>query len=69
MPPPAPHAPAPAAPAPIIPTETPESVVAYDEQIIEGKVKPWVELTKSFAVASVIDQVRIIVIDGPGVSC
>lgn len=44
-------------------------MVAYDEQIIEGKVKPWVELTKSFAVASVIDQVRIIVIDRLGVSC
>ncbi|KAL1947333.1 hypothetical protein VTO73DRAFT_14294 [Trametes versicolor] len=60
VPPPAPHAPAPAAPAPIIPTETPESVVAYDEQILEGKVKPWVELTKSFAVASVIDQALLV---------
>ncbi|KAI9056890.1 hypothetical protein FKP32DRAFT_1585029 [Trametes sanguinea] len=56
VPPPAPHAPAPVA----VPAETPKSVVAFDEQIIEGKLKPFVELTKSFAIPSVVEQVSLV---------
>ncbi|KAI0071819.1 cyclase-associated protein [Panus rudis PR-1116 ss-1] len=41
-------------------TEIPRSVKEFDERIIEGKVKPFVELTKSFAVQSVIDQVLLV---------
>lgn len=51
---PPPHAPA-AHAASVI--ETPQSVEAYDEVILQGKVKPFVELTKSFAVPSVVEQV------------
>ncbi|KAH9842539.1 cyclase-associated protein [Rhodofomes roseus] len=47
---------APAAPA----VEIPRSVEAFDEMILEGKVKPFVELTKSFAVQSVIDQAALV---------
>lgn len=53
---PPPHA---AVQAASLPVEIPESVSAFDERILEGKVKPFVELTKSFAIASVIDQVRL----------
>lgn len=38
--------------------QTPRSVEAYDETVIAGKVNPFVELTKSFSVQSVIEQVR-----------
>ncbi|EPT06234.1 hypothetical protein FOMPIDRAFT_1110430 [Fomitopsis schrenkii] len=40
--------------------QTPRSVEAYDETVIVGKVKPFVELTKSFSVQSVIDQAGMI---------
>lgn len=62
MPPPAPHPPpAPAAPAAPAPSdEVPAFVTAYDERVIEGKLKPFVELTKSFAVGSVIEQVEVL---------
>lgn len=33
----------------------PKSVTAFDEAVIEGKLKPFVEFTKSFTGASVID--------------
>ena len=59
VPPPAPHVQA-AAPTHAAPAETPRSVVAFDEQVIDGKLKPFVELTKSFASASVVEQVRLI---------
>ncbi|KAI8999016.1 cyclase-associated protein [Trametes punicea] len=59
VPPPAPPAPAPIAP-PAAPAELPRSVVAFDEQIIEGKLKPFVELTKSFAIPSVVEQVGLV---------
>ncbi|KZT74000.1 cyclase-associated protein [Daedalea quercina L-15889] len=54
---PPPHA----QPAPVTHAiETPRSVEAFDEMIIEGKVKPFVELTKSFAVQSVIEQAGMV---------
>ncbi|KAI0781345.1 cyclase-associated protein [Trametes elegans] len=56
VPPPAPHAPAPIAP----PAETPRSVAEFDERIIEGRVKPFVALTKSFASPSVVEQVGLV---------
>jgi hypothetical protein len=37
--------------------ELPQSVIAFDELVLEGKLKPFLELTKSFASQSVIDQV------------
>lgn len=55
VPPPPPPPPPPAAAE--VPAELPRSVVVFDEQVIEGKLKPWVQLTGSFASQSVIDQV------------
>lgn len=37
--------------------EDPASVTAYNEQILEGKVQPFVKLTEKFAIASVVEQV------------
>ena len=37
--------------------EDPASVTAYNEQILKGKVQPFVKLTEKFAVASVVEQV------------
>ncbi|KAM5542594.1 hypothetical protein V8D89_003555 [Ganoderma adspersum] len=59
VPPPAPHVQA-AAPTHAAPAETPRSVVAFDEQVIDGKLKPFVELTKSFASASVVEQIGLV---------
>ncbi|KAI0792862.1 adenylate cyclase associated N terminal-domain-containing protein [Abortiporus biennis] len=50
--------PPPHAPPEIV--EIPASVIAFDEIIFDGKVKPFVELTKSFAIQSVIDQVLLV---------
>ena len=55
---PTPVPPPPPPPAAAAPAQDPRSVVAFDEQIIDGKLKPFVELTKSFASPSVIEQVR-----------
>ena len=49
------------APAPAI-VEDPQSVVAFDELVIEGKFKPFLALTKSFAPPSVIEQVQNVTI-------
>ncbi|THG95038.1 hypothetical protein EW026_g6548 [Hermanssonia centrifuga] len=38
----------------------PQSVIAYREVILEGKVKPFLELTRSFASESVIQQVLLV---------
>jgi adenylyl cyclase-associated protein len=38
-------------------TEDPPSVVAYDEQILKGKVQPFVKLTEKFTIASLVEQV------------
>ena len=48
----------PPATVPAAASETPKSVSAFDELIIAGKVKPFLELSKSFAGASVIELVR-----------
>lgn len=53
VPPPPPPPPLPAAMADI-----PRSVEAFDENIINGKLKAFVDLTKSFASPLVIEQVR-----------
>ncbi|KAH9932144.1 cyclase-associated protein [Amylocystis lapponica] len=45
---------------PPAPAEDPRSVKAYNELVIEGKLKPFVELTKSFAGASVVEQVGLL---------
>jgi adenylyl cyclase-associated protein len=52
-------APAPAAPAPVQVQvfEDLPSVVAYDEQILKGKVQPFVKLTEKFSIASLVEQV------------
>jgi len=51
-PPPPPPAPAPA--------EDPKSVVAFDEAVVKGKLKPFLELTRSFAGPSVVEIVSIV---------
>ncbi|KIY66299.1 hypothetical protein CYLTODRAFT_423579 [Cylindrobasidium torrendii FP15055 ss-10] len=60
---PAPGAPGPA-PAPAAPAssaqELPRSVTAFDEVIIQAKVKPFVELTKSFAGPNLIQMVGLV---------
>ncbi|KAJ7905338.1 adenylate cyclase associated C terminal-domain-containing protein [Mycena olivaceomarginata] len=55
-PPPPPPPAAPAAPA----AEVPRSVIAFDELIIDAKLKPFLELTRSFAGQSVVEIVAIL---------
>ncbi|KAJ6547406.1 cyclase-associated protein [Mycena capillaripes] len=55
-PPPPPPPPPPAAPAAL---ELPQSVIAFDELVIDGKLKPFLELTRSFAGQSVVEIVAI----------
>ena len=55
VPPPAPHAPP--APAPVS-AGPPKSITDFDKMVIEGQLKPFVELTRSFAIPSVVEQVR-----------
>ncbi|KAJ7752004.1 adenylate cyclase associated N terminal-domain-containing protein [Mycena metata] len=55
-PPPPPPPPPPAAPAA---PEVPQSVIAFDELVIEGKLKPFLELTRSFTSKSVVEIVAI----------
>lgn len=45
--------------APVAVQETPKSVVVFDEMVIDGKLKPFIELTGSFAGAPVVEIVRI----------
>lgn len=59
VPPPPPPPPA-AAALSAVPAEVPKAVLAYDEVVIDGKLKPFVELTKSFASQSVVDQVALV---------
>ena len=49
--------PPPPPPPPPMLEDTPRSVEAYDENVVKGKLVPFVELTKSFASPLVIDQV------------
>src|SRR5579859_7790175 len=46
------------APAAAPPAEVPQSVVAFDQLVIEEKVQPLVTLTKSLAIPPVIEQVN-----------
>ncbi|KAI0806951.1 cyclase-associated protein [Fomes fomentarius] len=57
---PTPVPPPPPPPQAAVPAEDPRSVVVFDELIIEGKLKPFVALTKSFASASVVEQVELV---------
>ncbi|KAI0274390.1 adenylate cyclase associated N terminal-domain-containing protein [Russula aff. rugulosa BPL654] len=41
-------------------TEDPRSVVAYYEQILKGRVQPFVKLTEEFPNASVIEQAKLV---------
>ena len=43
--------------------EAPRSIVAFDEIVIEGKLKPFLELTRSFAGASVLEIVGELICD------
>lgn len=54
-PPPPPPPPAPAAAAPM--ANVPPVVTAFDERIIDGKLKAFVNSTKSFAAPVVVEQV------------
>ena len=47
----------PPAPVRVQVIDDPASVTAYNEQILKGKVQPFVKLTEKFAVASVVEQV------------
>ncbi|KAH9056661.1 adenylate cyclase associated N terminal-domain-containing protein [Lactarius vividus] len=40
--------------------EDPPSVTAYDEQILKGKVQPFVKLAEKFAIASVVEQATLV---------
>ncbi|TDL27574.1 hypothetical protein BD410DRAFT_740753 [Rickenella mellea] len=61
--PPAPPAPAPpppaAVPAPAM-AEVPQSVIAFDENVINGSLKKFVTLTNSFAGPPVVEQVQLL---------
>ncbi|KAJ3508744.1 hypothetical protein NLJ89_g5579 [Agrocybe chaxingu] len=48
---------APVAPAPV-PAETPKSAIAFQEKVIDAKLKPFIELTKVFAGPNVVESVR-----------
>lgn len=54
---PPPHAAA-APPAPVV--EVPRHVQAFDELVIEGKLKPFVDLTKGFASTAVVEQASLL---------
>ncbi|KAJ7694213.1 adenylate cyclase associated N terminal-domain-containing protein [Mycena rosella] len=56
-PPPPPPPPPPAVPAAL---EVPPSVIAFDELVIDGKLKPFLQLTRSFAGQSLVEIVAIL---------
>lgn len=56
--PPAPLAPPPPPPPPMV--EDPQIVIAFDQTVVDGKLKPFLELTKSFASASVIESATLV---------
>lgn len=61
-PPPPPPPPPPAAaatPAPVM-AEVPQSVIAFDEMVVDNALKPFVELTRSLGGESLIKQVRLV---------
>ncbi|KAJ7489861.1 cyclase-associated protein [Mycena galericulata] len=57
--PPAPPPPPPPPAAPSAP-QVPQSVIAFDEMVIDGKLKPFLQLTRSFAGNSVVEIVAIL---------
>ncbi|KZT28536.1 hypothetical protein NEOLEDRAFT_1129357 [Neolentinus lepideus HHB14362 ss-1] len=59
VPTPPPHS-SPAAAPPTMTEEEPQSIIAYDEVIMNGKLKAFLELTRSFAGESVIEQVGLV---------
>ncbi|CAA7265404.1 unnamed protein product [Cyclocybe aegerita] len=50
---------APVAPAPV-PAETPKSALAFQEQVVDAKLKPFIELTKAFAGPNVVESVALV---------
>jgi len=52
-------APVAATPTNQVPAETPKSVSAFQENVINGKLKPFIESTQSFAGPNVIEVVRL----------
>lgn len=48
-----------APPPPALVAETPRSVTSFDEIVVEGKLKPFVELTKAFAPPVLVEQVSL----------
>lgn len=59
IPPPPPAPPLPPSAPVVAPEETPRTVIVFDEVVIDGKLKPFIELTKGFASASVIEQAGV----------
>ncbi|KAI0691175.1 cyclase-associated protein [Cytidiella melzeri] len=57
---PTPVPPPPPPPSTAAPAELPRSLIVFDEQVVTGKLKPFVKLTGSFASQSVIDQVALV---------
>ncbi|KAF7322852.1 C-CAP/cofactor C-like domain-containing protein [Mycena chlorophos] len=58
----APPAPPPPPPPPVVPAapETPKTVIAFDDEVLDTKLKPFVDLTKSLGSPSVIEIVSIL---------
>ncbi|TFK55228.1 hypothetical protein OE88DRAFT_1653977 [Heliocybe sulcata] len=52
--------PAPPAPSSAMPEEEPQSIVAYDEVIVNGKLKAFLEFTRSFAGETVVEQAGLV---------
>ncbi|KAI0060797.1 hypothetical protein BV25DRAFT_1953761 [Artomyces pyxidatus] len=50
----------PPAPAQAQVVEDPPSVIAFDEQILKGKVQPFVQLTESFAPPFLVEQTKVV---------
>ncbi|KAI0253872.1 cyclase-associated protein [Lactifluus subvellereus] len=50
----------PPAPVQVQLIEDPPSVVAYDEQILKGRVQPFVKLTETFPIASLVEQAKLV---------
>lgn len=57
---PVPPPPPPPAPAPAAAVEDPKFITAFDDAVINGKLKPFLELSRSFAGDSVKEQVCLI---------
>jgi hypothetical protein len=57
-PPPSASSAAPVASAAAPPVELPKSLESYDANVVDAKLKPWLALTRSFACAGLIEQVR-----------